>query len=228
MTNKQKSPRATLEDKKFIFVLMGFIVALSVLYIGFEWTAKEVVVHEIVQTNLWEDDDLDIIQTAEPPPPPPPPPPQEIILEVLNVVDDETEVESIAELIREDFTEIVEIRAPVVAPIEEEDENVVFMVVETPPSFPGGMQALHRWLGQNINYPPIAQEHGIQGRVILQFTVNTDGSIVDIEVVRGVDRSLDREAVRVVQAMPKWTPGKQSGRQVRVRFTLPVNFVLQQ
>ena len=227
MLNEQKSPKATLEDKKFIFVLMGFIVALSVLYIGFEWTAKEFVVHEITQTNLWEDDDLDIIQTQEPPPPPPPPPPVEIILEVINIVEDDVEVESIAELIREDFEEIVAIQAPPPVVIEEDDAHVIFEVVETMPSFPGGQQALMRWLSDNIRYPIIAIENNIQGRVMVQFVVNTDGSIVDIVVVRGADPLLDREAVRVVGQMPRWSPGEQRGRAVRTRFTIPVTFRLE-
>ncbi len=95
------------------------------------------------------------------------------------------------------------------------------------PQFPGGEQALFKFLNENIKYPVIAQENGIQGRVICQFVVNTDGSIVDIQVVRGVDPSLDKEAVRVIQSMPKWIPGKQRGKPVRVRFTLPINFKLQ-
>ena len=228
MLNVQKSPKATLEDKKFTFILMGFIVALSVLYIGFEWTAKELVVHEITETDHLFEDELDIIQTQETPPPPPPPPPAEVILEVINVVEDNVEVERI-EIVTEDRPEdVIVIQRPVErVVVEEEDAHVIFEVVETAPSFPGGMTALNQFLSRNIVYPIIAQENGIQGRVILQFVVNTDGSIVDIVVVRGVDPSLDREAIRVVQSMPRWTPGEQRGRKVRVRFTLPVNFRLQ-
>ena len=111
---------------------------------------------------------------------------------------------------------------------EEEDEQVVFVVVETMPEFPGGTQALFKYLSENVKYPVIAQENGIQGRVICQFTVNKDGSIVDVEVVRsGGDASLDKEAVRVIKSMPKWSPGKQRGKAVRVKYTVPVNFKLQ-
>jgi len=99
--------------------------------------------------------------------------------------------------------------------------------VETMPSFPGGDAALFKFLNDNIKYPVIAQENGIQGRVICQFVVNRDGSIVDVEVVRSVDPSLDKEAVRVIKAMPRWAPGKQRGKAVRVKYTLPVNFRLQ-
>jgi protein TonB len=108
-----------------------------------------------------------------------------------------------------------------------EPEEKIFEVVEQPASFPGGHAALMEWLGENIKYPVIAQENGIQGRVIIQFVVGRDGTIDDINVVRGVDPSLDREAVRLVGAMPKWIPGKQGGTAVKVRFTLPIVFRLQ-
>ncbi len=107
-------------------------------------------------------------------------------------------------------------------------EEVVFVVVETMPEFPGGQQALLNFLSENVQYPAFAQEKGIQGRVICQFVVNKDGSIVDVEVVRsGGDPSLDKEAVRVINSMPKWKPGKQRDKMVRVKFTIPINFKLQ-
>ena len=108
-----------------------------------------------------------------------------------------------------------------------EEENKVFDVVEEQPSFPGGQGALMQWLSDNIKYPVIAAENGVQGRVIVQFVVSKTGSISDVKVVRGVDPSLDREAVRVVSQMPKWTPGRQNGTTVNVRYTLPVTFRLQ-
>lgn len=108
-----------------------------------------------------------------------------------------------------------------------EEESKVFDVVEEQPSFPGGQGALMQWLSDNIKYPVIAAENGIQGRVIVQFVVSKTGSISNVNVVRGVDPSLDKEAVRVVKAMPNWTPGKQNGTSVNVRYTLPVTFKLQ-
>ena len=108
-----------------------------------------------------------------------------------------------------------------------EEESKVFDVVEEQPSFPGGQGALMQWLSDNIKYPVIAAENGIQGRVIVQFVVSKTGSISNVNVVRGVDPSLDTEAVRVVKAMPNWTPGKQNGTTVNVRYTLPVTFKLQ-
>ena len=108
-----------------------------------------------------------------------------------------------------------------------EEETKVFDVVEEQPSFPGGQGALMQWLRDNIKYPVIAAENGIEGRVIVQFVVSKTGSISGVTVVRGVDPSLDKEAVRVVSAMPNWTPGKQNGTTVNVRYTLPVTFKLQ-
>ena len=102
------------------------------------------------------------------------------------------------------------------------------MVVESMPEFPGGQQQLFKYISENVKYPVIAQENGIQGRVVCQFVVNKDGSIVDVVVVRtSGDASLDKEAIRVIKSMPKWTPGKQRGKPVRVKYTVPVNFRLQ-
>ncbi len=112
-------------------------------------------------------------------------------------------------------------------PVEEEATEEIFVVVEQQPEFPGGTTALMKFLGDNIKYPVIAQENGIQGRVITNFVVERDGSISDVQVVRGQDPSLDKEAVSVIKTMPKWKPGQQRGKPVRVRFTLPVVFRLQ-
>ena len=227
MLDVKKSPKASLEDKKFIYLLVGFVLALSLVYIAFEWTNKEITVYEDVDTDFVFEEELDIVQTAETPPPPPPPPAAPVVVEVLNVVENTEEVEAVEIVSEDDETEEIVIDVPVAAPIEEEEEEVVFQVVEKMPQFPGGQQALFEYLSKNIRYPVIAQENGLQGRVICKFVVNYDGSIVDIVVVRSVDPSLDKEAVRVIQSMPKWQPGEQRGKAVRVKYTLPVNFRLQ-
>ena len=110
--------------------------------------------------------------------------------------------------------------------MEENDEEEVFQVVEDMPEFPGGMEALLAYLGKNIKYPSIAQENNIQGRVIVEFVVNKDGSIVEPKVIRSLDASCDKEALRVIKTMPKWKPGKQRGKPVRVKYTVPVMFRL--
>lgn len=119
-------------------------------------------------------------------------------------------------------TEPVKAEAP-----KPEVENKVFDVVEQMPSFPGGQSALMSYLANNIKYPVVAQENGVQGRVVVSFVVERDGSITDVQVVRSVDPSLDREAQRVVRSMPKWIPGKQNGQAVRVKYNVPVSFRLQ-
>ena len=223
----KKSQKASLEDKKVVYVLMGFVFVLSLCYVALERTEKEVTKYEVADMEFTFEEEVEIQQTTqETTPPPPPPPVQEV--EVLNVVEDDVETESI-EINTEDDKDVeVVIAAPVEAPVEEEEEEVVFVVVETMPEFPGGQQALFKYLSENVKYPVIAQENGIQGRVICQFVVNKDGSIVDVEVVRsGGDASLDKEAVRVIKSMPKWKPGKQRGKAVRVKYTVPVNFRLQ-
>lgn len=223
----KKSPKATLEDKKILYVLMGLVMVLSLIYIAFEWTDKEVTVYEVIDPDLLAEEEIEIIQTAQELPPPPPPPAPEIV-EELNVVEDDVVTEELEIDTEDDKDKTVVINSPITStgPAQEVEDNVVFQVVERMPSFPGGDAAMFKYLGDNINYPVIAQENGVQGRVICQFVVNRDGSIVDIVVVRSVDSSLDKEAVRVIKSMPKWSPGQQRGKPVRVKFTLPVNFKL--
>ena len=223
----KKSPNASLEDKKLTYVLIGLVLVLSICYVAFEWTEKEVTKYEVTDTDFFFEEEIDIQQTTqETPPPPPPPAVQEV--EVLNVVEDDVEVEEI-EINTEDDKDVeVVIAPPVEAPVEEEEEEVIFVVVESMPEFPGGQQALFKYLVENVKYPVIAQENGIQGRVICQFVVNKDGSIVDVVAVRSSgEASLDKEAIRVIKSMPKWKPGKQRGKPVRVKYTVPVNFRLQ-
>ena len=223
----KKSEKASLEKDKLVYVLMGLVFTLSLVFVALEWTEREVTKYEVQDTDFLIEEEIDIQQTSqETPPPPPPPAVQEV--EVLNVVEDNVETESIEVNAEDDKEAEVVIAAPVEAPVEEEEEEVVFVIVESMPEFPGGQQALFKYLSENVKYPVIAQENGIQGRVICQFVVNKDGSIVDVEVVRsGGDPSLDKEAVRVIKSMPKWKPGKQRGKAVRVKYTVPVNFKLQ-
>lgn len=224
----KKSKEASLEDKKLTYLLLGFVFVLSLCYVALEWTEKEVTVYEVIDEEFLIEDEIEIQQTNQDMTPPPPPAPVQEI-EVLNVVEDDVETEHI-EINTEDDKDVeVVIAAPVEQVVEEEvAEEEIFVVVETMPEFPGGQAALFKYLSENVKYPVIAQENGIQGRVICQFVVNKDGSIVDVEVVRsGGDASLDKEAIRVIKSMPKWKPGRQRGQAVRVKYTVPVNFKLQ-
>ena len=144
----------------------------------------------------------------------------------VGVKDQEGTKDRTIEAARTDVVEKVVIEEPK-EEVKQEVTQKIFDVVEQQPSFPGGQTALLQWLQRNIHYPPVAEENGIQGRVVVSFVVEPDGSITNVQVVRGVDPSLDKEAVRVTKAMPKWQPGKQNGQAVRVKYNLPVQFRLQ-
>lgn len=226
----KKSPKADLERGKTLSVLMGFVVGLAVMFVGFEWSTRDVmVVKESDQVqDIIAEEEVEITRPENTPPPPPPPAP--VVTEVLNVVEDDVELEQQDILTSEDTQEAAQTAVytpPAVEEEEEESAQQIFTVVEEMPEFPGGMNELLKYLAKSIKYPVIAQENGIQGRVICAFVVNRDGSIVDAEVLRGVDPSLDKEALRVINAMPKWKPGKQRGKPVRVKYTVPVTFRLQ-
>ena len=228
----KKSPKADLERGKTMSVLMGFIVGLAVLFVGFEWSTKDVmVVDETEQVqDVIAEEEIEITR-QENTPPPTPPPAAPAVAEVLTVVDDDVELADVEIASSEDDASAAQQETYVAPVVEEEEEEEsaqqIFTVVEKQPEFPGGMSELMKFLAKSIKYPVIAQENGIQGRVVCSFVVNRDGSIVDIQVMRGVDPSLDKEAVRVIGTMPKWKPGEQRGKPVRVRFILPVQFRLQ-
>ena len=226
----KKSPKADLENKKSTSILIGLVVALGIMFIAFEWSQRDVVVYEeAIQSAVVEDEEMIEVTYREETPPPPapePPAPETVLSDVIEIKDNTEEVETVDFSAEDDASQRVVVQAPVAAPVEEEEEQQIFVVVEKMPEFPGGEEAMRRYLARNIRYPLIAQENGIQGRVICQFVVNADGKIVDVQVVRGVEASLDAEAVRVIQSMPSWTPGKQGGKSVRVKYTLPIRFKL--
>ncbi len=182
----------------------------------------------VIVQDILAEEEIEVTR-REPTPPPPPPPPEPETPEIIEVV--EQKVETKFDIQVEDNQAQRQVQTyvppPPPKPKQEEVTEEIFVVVENQPEFPGGNAAMMKFLSDNIKYPVIAQENGIQGRVICNFVVERDGSITDVQVVRGVDPSLDREAVRVIQSMPRWTPGKQRGQAVRVRFTLPVVFRLQ-
>lgn len=226
----KKSPKADLEKGKTLGILMGMIVGLAVLFVGFEWSEREITIaQDDGVADIIAEEEIEITRPEDTPPPPPPPPPAPAVIEELNVVEDDVKLEDI-EISSEDDANQAQQEAyvpPAVVEEEEESEQQIFTVVETMPEFPGGMGALMQYLAKSIKYPVIAQENGIQGRVTCTFVINKDGSIVDAQVLRGIDPSLDKEALRVINAMPKWSPGKQRGKPVRVKYTVPVTFRLQ-
>ena len=220
----KKSPKADLESKKTSNLLIGAILTLSVLFVGFEWSErdKKVTTDTGLQEVVFEEEIIPITEQEQPKQAPPPPEAPKVE-EVLEIMDNDSEVEESTIQASDDTQAAVEVKyTPVEVEEEEVEEQQIFQVVEEMPEFPGGMGECMKFLGKNIKYPQISQENGVQGRVIVQFVVNQDGSIVDPQVVRGVDPYLDKEALRVISMMPKWKPGKQRGKAVRVKFTVPV------
>ena len=225
----KKSPKADLEGKKTSNLLIGAILTLSVLFIGFEWSErdKKVTTDTGIQEVVFEEEIIPITEQEQPKQAPPPPEAPKVE-EVLEIMDNDSEVEESTIQASDDTQAAVEVKyTPVEVEEEEVEEQQIFQVVEEMPEFPGGMGECMKFLSKNIKYPTISQENGVQGRVIVQFVVNRDGSIVDPVVVRGVDPYLDKEALRVISTMPKWKPGKQRGKAVRVKYTVPVMFRLQ-
>lgn len=225
----KKSPKADLEGKKTMFFEIGLVLALGVLLCAFNWKVNSKVEEGFVTVaeEPVEEEIIPITQQMMKPPPPPPPAPK--LTDLIEIVDEELDIDE--ELVIEDVESNTANRDTYSydydgAGYDEGDygEEDVFQVVEDMPTFPGD---INKWLGKNVKYPVIAQENNIQGRVTVQFVIEKDGSITDVKVLRSVDPSLDKEAVRVVKAMPKWKPGKQRGKPVRVSYTVPINFRLQ-
>lgn len=225
----KKSPKADLEGNKTTWLLIGMVLILGLHFVAFEWTDydKKVTTDTGIVEPTFEEEMVPITEQEEPKNAPPPPEAPKVE-EVLQIAENDANVQETTISSTEDTGEAVEIKyTPVEVEEEDPEEQQIFQVVEEMPEFPGGMAECLKFLAKNIKYPTIAQENGVQGRVIVQFVVNKDGSIVDPVVMRSVDPYLDKEALRVIQMMPKWKPGKQRGKEVRVKYTVPVTFKLQ-
>lgn len=234
----KRTANEVLHDQSTLCFFMGLVIVLAAHFVCFEWTRieeKPEVEEGPVLTIAPEEDMIPITMQKEPVAPPPAAAPK--VEEVINIVEDEVELvkeevdtseelnQSITSIHAAGGTVAVAPSAPP-APVEDVEEDRIFDIVEEAPSFPGGDAACMAWLAKNIKYPPACVEQGIQGRVMVSFVVNKDGSIVDVQIMRSPDPMLGDEAKRVVSSMPKWKPGKQRGKPVRVKFTLPVMFRL--
>lgn len=223
----KKSNRADIGKEKGTSLMIGLVISLSILFVALEWTQKE----DEIEASPYAFVSFvpeDMIPITLPEKKTVPPPPAAVTkAEVIEIVDDDADIDDQILASTEDndpWIDPQEYDIPIVEPEPEPDE--IFIAVEDQPEFPGGTAALMEYLRKNIKFPAICRENNIQGRVIVTFVVNKDGSIVDIEIAKSVNPSLDKEAVRVVSQMPKWKPGCQMGRPVRVRYSLPVNFKL--
>ena len=226
----KKTEKASMENKRFLFTEIGMVIALLIVWGAFSYTSREkkVATLEADQTVVEVEDMVPI--TEETPPPPEAAPKIPILSDQIDIVDDNIKVDDSMFQNIEDSNEGFEIMDYIESAPEEEtieEEAIPFQLVEEKPSFNGGdANEFSKWVNSRLVYPEIAKENGVQGRVTLQFTVNADGTVSNVKVLRGVDSSLDKEAVRVVSMSPKWKPGKQRDRAVKVTYTFPVIFQL--
>ncbi len=225
----KKTPRADLEKRRGMFLEIGLVVILAAALVAFNVKSYEKEVKEVSTRTADVEIEADIIQTEQEETPPPPPEEPEVVATELNVV--ENDAEDIHEIgivnaeARAD--EALEFTPVEVTKEVEEAEEEVFLVVEEDPEFPGGLDALSKFIADNIKYPQLAKENNITGRVFVSFVVEKDGRVGQVKILRDIGGGCGNEAVRVVKMMPKWKPGKQRGKAVRTQFNLPVNFDLQ-
>ena len=229
----KKSRKADLEQNRTTWLLFGFVFALVCLFAGLELTEFQDKEEQPAPKSKSKDDIIVVVEEI----PPlviekkviPPPPQAKKIVDVIKVVEEEVEIDEQELVSVQDMSEYADVEDTDIIFVEEEvEEEKIFDVVEEQPEFPGGNAALMRYFKDNIKYPRVSRDNNSQGKSFVRFTVNTDGSIQDVEVIRtSGDIYLDKEAIRVIEAMPKWKPGRQLGKAVRVKFVLPVNFRLQ-
>jgi protein TonB len=227
----KKSPKANLERKKILFTEIGLVIALLLLLIALEWKTYHKTVSFITYGNqvITEEEMVPITQPDLPPPPEVPVVKPVVVSNVIQIVNDNVKVENpiIVATSAESKVQVMEYTAAVEEEEEVVEEDIPFAIVEEKPKFMGGdEQEFTRWVFQNLSYPDIAKENRIQGRVMVSFRVTAEGYVTDVKVLRGVDASLDKEAVRVISSSPRWTPGVQRNKPVPVRYLFPVTFKL--
>ena len=225
----KKSEKASLENKRLIFAEVGLIVALLIVYAGFESCTRDREV-ALLQGNTVVPEEIDIVPVIlNTPPPAPEVPALPQLSDELEIVDDDVTVDL-------DFQSLDDMDVPVdiqeyrhqeVVEVEVEEEVIYVGVVEEKPTFNGGdANEFSKWVNARLVYPELAKENGVEGRVTLQFTIDKDGRLGNVKVLSAPDATLAEEAVRVVSSSPKWTPGKQRDRAVKVSYTFPVIYRL--
>ena len=224
---EKKSPKANLENKKLMFIQIGMVISLLIAWLAFEHKNydKREIDESLLNREIVEDLEMTEITKQEEQKPQPVELPKQTTQ--LEIVQDDVEVEDIEINAEVDQQEVIEEYVPVEVEEEEVREQEIFQIVEEMPSFPGGEAKLMEYVAKNIKYPQIARETGIQGRVFVGFVVEPDGSISNVKLLRGIGGGCDEEAMRVIKSLPKWKPGKQRGKAVRVSYQIPVFFKLQ-
>lgn len=231
----KKNPKADLTKNSSLYFVLGLAAVMLLTYVAFEWKTYDKINEYDTSMNVDDLLDEEVPMTEQIKTPPPPPPPQ--APEIIEVVEDEEEVEEtiIESTETSQDEEIIEVDDVVVDEMEE-DLDVPFSVIEDVPVFPGCEKEsdkracfntmIQKHISKNFRYPEIAQEMGVQGRVNVMFVIQKDGSIGNVRM-RGPDKNLEKEAARIIDKLPKMTPGKQRGRAVRVPFSIPITFKLQ-
>ena len=226
----KKSPKASLENKRLLLLEAGLVIALGIVYLAFNHSSKDAKVAVLEDTTQVLVEDEMVAIENETPPPPPEAPSVPVLSDQIDIVDDDIKLDDDMFMNLEDDNTGVEIQEYKEAEVEEEEveeEAIPFQLVEQKPSFNGGdANEFSKWVNSRLVYPEIAKENGVQGRVTLAFTVEADGRVTNVKVLRGVDPALDAEAVRVVKSSPKWKAGRQRDRAVKVTYTFPVIFQL--
>jgi len=224
----KKSKKADLESKRGLLLQIGMFVSLAIVLIAFTYTEKVTKADSLGQVAATDisEEMIPITRQEEVKPPPPPPPPAAV--EILNIVNDDTKIMDDLEIMDSEATKETKVEvAQIVTEEKEKVEEEIFVVVENMPEFPGGELAMRKYINSAIKYPSLAQENGIQGKVFVNFVVDKEGNVTNAKVFRGVDPSIDKEALRVIMSLPRWKPGMQRGKAVRVSFTVPISFQLQ-
>lgn len=227
----KKSPKADLQNKRSIFLLAGLAVAMLLIIWLFSWSQKEKVIQdvtfsgdaaeiEVADITVQEDKPVDQVKA-----------PQAVISDIMKIVKDNTKID--ADLTFLDDMAGADLGNLDVKTFTKKEENVEedipVVTAEEMPTFQGkDINAFRKWCGENVTYPPIAQDNNIQGRVYMSFVVERDGSITNVRVMRGADRELDAAAVKVISSSPKWSPGRNRGKPVRFTYNMPIDFILQQ
>lgn len=223
-----KTHKAELDSKRTIFFEIGIVISLAAILLAFEIKSFEKQQVDFFSGNLINEQEELVEITQHEKLPPPPTPPQQTTL--IQIVENEMEVEEELDInVEADQETAIETYVPF-TPVEIEDKEIeeeqVFVVVESMPSFPGGEAARIKYLSENMKYPEMAREANVQGNVFVTFVVEKNGEISDVRILRGIGAGCDEEAIRVVKSMPRWVPGKQRNVAVRVQFNMPIKFVL--
>ncbi len=225
----KKYPKADINRYRMIFFNIGLIVSLAFTYTAFEWKFYDD--EGVLDTTIVADDTFEEVVEIPPTEQPPPPPPEAKNINIIEIRDteeivDELEISFDIEMTDELVIEQLPLKLDIEETIEEETYDEIFVIVEEQPHPIGGMKSFYAHINNNLKYPSIARRMGVQGRVFVQFVIEKDGSISQVKVIRGISDSCNAEAIRVVSSAPKWSPGKQRGKPVRVKMVLPISFKL--